>query len=276
MSGTSGFIGKHFVEGLSSFERLSSGDFAEKDTLIKKLDGVDIVVHLGAQIQGTDEEQMKANAGGTELLLKAMVERGGRQKLVDVSTFAVYAPQNNGKLKEGFELDPRNGYGKSKREAENIIREYAEKTGISAIILRLSNVYGPGMPPNKHSVVANFINAAINDQPLNINGDGNQERDFVYVDDVVEALNKSIDWKGKPGEVQILNICSGEAVSLNQLIDEIEKLVGKKLKVNYPNPQMLDNGVWIGDNSQALKVLDWKPKTLIEEGLRRTYEATKK
>ncbi len=111
---------------------------------------------------------------------------------------------------------------------------------------------------------------------MNINGDGNQERDFVYVDDVVEALNKSIDWKGKPGEVQILNICSGEAVSLNQLIDEIEKLVGKKLKVNYPNPQMLDNGVWIGDNSQALKVLDWKPKTLIEEGLRRTYEATKK
>ncbi len=275
ISGTGGFIGKSFVEGLTSFERLSTDDFSNIERLNKKLAGIDVVVHLGALIQGTDEEQMKANAGGTELLLKSMVEEKGNKKIIFASTFAVYGVQNE-KLVEDSELMPRNGYGKSKAEAERLVREYTEKFGMSAIILRSSNVYGPGMPPNKHSVVANFINAAIKGEPLKINGDGNQERDFIYVDDVVRALNKSIDLESKPGEVVTLNICSNEAVSLNHLIDEIGKLVGRKLNIDYPNPQMLDAGVWIGDNSRALEILGWKPEVSLEEGLKRTYEASKK
>lgn len=274
VSGTNGFIGKHFVDGLSSFVRLGTSDFSNLDTLKNKLSGIDVVVHLGALIQGTEEEQMKANMGGTELLLKAMCEKGVR-KIVFASTFAVYGVQDS-KLTEDSEVLPRNGYGKSKLESERLIQEYAKRFGISAIVIRASNVFGPGMPPNKHSVVANFMNAAINDEALKINGDGNQERDFIYVDDVVNALNKSVDLKIEPGEFMVLNICSNEAVSLNHLIDEIGKLVGKKLKVDYPNPQMLDAGVWIGDNTKALKILRWEPNVSLEEGLRRTYEATKK
>jgi nucleoside-diphosphate-sugar epimerase len=275
ITGSHGFIGSHLTKEIDKPRIISLNEFNASEILIKKLEGVGKVIHLGALIRGTEEEQMAANVGNTKVLLEAISKLNKKPDLfIFASTFAVYAVQSEF-LTEKSILGPRNGYGKSKLAAEKVVEQYAKKLGMQALILRFSNVYGPGMPSGKHSVVSNFIYAAIEGEPIKINGDGNQKRDFVYIDDLVKALLKALSWQKKDGQAEIINICTGEAVTLNQLAEAVGVNCGD-IKIDRTNPLAVEEGCWIGCNEKARKILGWKPEISICEGVKITYEEAKK
>lgn len=277
VTGASGFIGKHLVDNLISSHihvtKISHQDFNQPEILSAALGNVDVIIHLAGLTKGSEDEMNKANVESTKRILEAIAKSGEKPILIFTSTFAVYKEQRK-RITEETSTVPRNAYGRSKLEAENLVREYAEQYGFVAIILRLSNVYGPGMPPYSHSVVATFMDQIIHGKQLSISSNGEQKRDFVYISDVIDALRKAVKEGKKGGQFQIFNICSSEETSINELVKEIGILVGLKVKSMYPNSSERENGNWIGDNKKAKKILKWFPLVSFSEGLKRTYEET--
>lgn len=277
VTGSHGFIGRNLISALTkdknsdvvAFEREKIG---KKDYVYKILEGAGSLVHLAGLTKGTEEEFYEANVGFTEKLLEYFKLLTNKPKLIFASSFAVYGTQSNN-LKETSLLKPRSPYGESKLKVEKIIRKYAQRYNFSAVILRFANIYGPGMPPYTHSVISTFLDQARKDISLTINGNGNQERDFVYVDDLIKAIRKTIFWKGKIGETEIINISSGGGISLNRLVGKVATVTGKKVRVFYRNKKVKEEGCWIGDNTKAKKLLGWLSETSLKKGLTLTFKS---
>lgn len=275
ITGATGFVGSHLFEKLRVrkdlvIEKLDRSEtpFTNLEKLSSIIRGKDIVIHLAAKIKGTSRQQNTGNVKSTEALLKAMsfVDKEKRPKLfVLASTFAVYKDQTK-KITESTPTDPRNSYGKTKLESENLLRVSVKKLGITGIVLRFSNIYGSGAKPFSN-VVSIFLDQIKNDQPITIEGDGLQKRDFIYIDDAVEAIVKAIDRKLERDNLWVFNICSGISASINKLVSILKKVVKKKFVVTYTSLKFHDNGCWIGSFSKAQKILGWKPKISLEKGL---------
>lgn len=279
ITGAGGFVGSHLVSRLKKLKntRLKTLDrekhsLEDKKSLLGLVDGCDLIFHLAAINNPISSELFKINTLGTANILEAIKEKAPRSRLVFPSTFAVYRTPNKGeKVTENFELAPRNRYGLSKLLTEEIVRYYSNIEGIKSVILRLSNVYGPGIEPFRHSVVATFFDLIKKGKPLTINGDGRQTRDFVYIDDIVDALVASA---GLKSNFEVVNACSGEEISIKALVGAVGEVIGKRVRVTYQKADLSGGGFWRGDNAKAKKVLGWKPKTDFKLGLKKTWEKT--
>jgi UDP-glucose 4-epimerase len=277
LTGSNGFIGRHFVDYLNineiPYRVIKHQLFNDEEKLSEAILSSDVIIHLAALTRGSYDELHDANFGNTENLFKAVLQvKGKKPVFIFASSFAVYGIQDQ-ILTEDSLLEPRNDYGKSKLEVEDLVRKYSDEFGITSLILRFSNVYGLGVEPYTHSVIATFIDQALNKKPFTINGDGTQMRDFVYVEDVVKALWMAI-FEGlinDDGKTIVANICSGQGVSMNELISKIGLMVGVKPIVQYINKDIPEPGYWVGDNSLALKTFGWKPETDLDEGLKKSY-----
>jgi UDP-glucose 4-epimerase len=170
-------------------------------------------------------------------------------------------------LSESNPLKPNNVYGLSKKFAEEIINRYSEYYGIKGLIFRISNVYGEGCRPYYNSAIATFIDLIQKGEKIIINGSGKQSRDFIYVSDVVKAFSKSLNYHFKSTE--ILNICTGKAVNINEIICTLEEVSGITPKVEYKKIDEQVNYL-IGNPSKAKKVFKYKAEIGLEEGLKRT------
>lgn len=271
ITGASGFVGSHLEKRLQSNDNYSVTTLDRKTTpltkdvdLQKTLDKVEYVIHLAGLTRGSDSEMCEANLLSTVVLLEALNQLKHSPKIIFASSFGVYASSDH-PIDEDSPLAPRGVYGLTKKWAEEAIKHAHDTKELHAVILRFSNVYGDGMPPNKHSVVANFIDKIKKEEPLTVTGDGTQMRDFVFVDDVVDAILNSIE-KEDLQDFQIFNICSGRGISLTDLANLIGETVGVEPTINFVEATNPD-GNWIGNNNRAKKELDWIPKTKLEEGL---------
>lgn len=235
--------------------------------LLKSIEGSDVVFHLAGISDSQDPGLMKVNVIYTDAIMAAVNKAASRPKIVFPSSFAVYrAPRKGEIIDEYFETFPRNKYGVSKLMAEELIQFYARAHRIPSVILRLANVYGSGIQPFKHSVVATFLHQVKNGMAITIAGDGLQTRDFIAVDDVVEAMYLAARTPLPQGSV--LNICSGQETSINELAELISRLTNREAKVEYQTENDSGSGFWRGDNLQAKSLLRWKPKASLESGLR--------
>lgn len=276
VTGATGFIGRHLVEALSA-QRVEVRLFdprkhslQDKNSLIGLVRGSNLVFHLAAKNFPDDPELWEVNLLGTANLLEAIIETAPLAKFVFPSSFAVYrVPKRGEVINEGFETLPMNRYGLSKLLAEEIIKFYSRTKRLRAVILRISNSFGPGDRVGR-SVVANFVKALKGGERITIYGDGSQTRDFVYVRDVTDSLLKSAEYEFE--NAPVINICSGREKSLNKLLRTLESISGRKSVVAYKREGGAGGGFWRGDNSSAGKLLSWFPKTSLEEGLRKTWE----
>ena len=259
ITGSEGFLGTAILKKLDE-EKIAYTPFDFKknnlfkiSTLRKFLTGADVVIHLAAINRGQDLEMVKVNCLGTLSLLEAMNRYCPKAKIIFASSFQVY-------LKNGL-------YGLSKKMAEDLIKEYCQKTNLQAIIFRISNIYGPGGKPFYNSVIATFAHLIKNGEPITINGDGKTKRDFIYVDDVADAIVKAVSFN--PQKIfNIFHICSGKETTLNKILAIIKKVSRKNFKVMY-NTNAKEN-LWptSGKNfKDAKKALGWKPTTSLEKGL---------
>lgn len=249
------------------------GDVRDIPRLWTLLQGVDLVYHLAARVSVPESIlypriYQDVNVGGTVALLEAMRDAGVK-RLVLASSGAVYGDQPVQPVHEGLLPCPRSTYAVTKLAAEHFALTLGRLWGFEVVVLRIFNAYGPGQPlPAAHAPVTScFLKQALDGGTLVIFGDGTQTRDFVYVEDVVEALVAAGRRTGLGGE--IINVGSGRETSINELAEIIMRVVGRRVQVIHSPAQ--DGGVarLCADLRKAEQLLGYRPRVSLEEGLRR-------
>jgi UDP-glucose 4-epimerase len=263
-------------EALSPDVLFTRGDVNDRPKLWTLLQEVDCVYHLAARVSVPESvlyprEYNAVNVGGTVSLMEAMRDVGVR-RVVFASSGAVYGDQGEQPLTEYSPPDPRSPYAVSKLAAEFYVRTIGDLWGIETVSLRVFNAYGPGqhIPPSHAPVIPNFLRQAMRGSPLIMHGDGNQTRDYVFVDDVVSAL---ISAATAPNiDDYVINIGSGCETSIRDLVRLIMDVAGVKAET-IVNPRS-DPGVsrMCADLKLAREKLGYQPHFSLEEGLRLTIE----
>lgn len=294
VTGGAGFIGSHLTKFLikkghnvsvidslrrGSFDNLKEIkdkiDFHEIDILdyekmrdvAKNVDGVFHQAALGSVPQSfkEPEEYHRVNAIGTENILRLAKEFSF--KVVYASSSSVYGNQEKFPIKEDAEKNPLNPYGKSKLESEQFAKKYAD-LGVKVIGLRYFNVFGIGQNPNYAGVVPKFIERLVQHKPPIIFGDGNQLRNFTFVDDVVEANMLAFESKINH---EFINIATGIMTSVKELAEIMIRLSGLSLEPIYEKAREGDIEKSQADISLAKNLINWDPKTTLEEGLEKIF-----
>lgn len=211
---------------------------------------------------------LSTNAGGTLSLLELCKEYNV-PKFILASTSSLYAGQKM-PFKEELPVNtPISPYAASKKSAEAMVYTYHYLYEIDVTILRYFTVYGPGGRPDMS--IFRFIKWIEEGSPLEIFGDGSQERDFTYVDDIARGTVKAL----KPLGYEIINLGNNHPDKLSTAIELIEKYVVKKARFEYKEFQKADMKATWANIDKAKKLLDWQPKVNLEEGIKRTVEWTK-
>jgi UDP-glucose 4-epimerase len=296
VTGGAGFIGHHLVASLVAEGRevvviddLSTGqpdglpaearfvrlDVGETDALGEVLQGVEVVAHLAAvaSVERARREPRAAhavNAGGTLSVLEA-ARRARVRGVVLASSAAVYGALE-GAVREDAPAVPTSLYGVDKRASEGYLSVYGALYGLGAVSLRFFNVYGPGQLPGGGDapVIARWLAAAAASRAVELQGDGEQTRDFVDVSDVTRATVAAIDLAHR-GETALLNVGSGRETRLNALLEAMAALTGERLEVVRAPARAGDIRRSRADIAAAHGRLGYAPAVALPEGLARTW-----
>ena len=261
---------------LSPEVHFTRGDVNDRPKLWTILQDVDCVYHLAARVLVPESvlyprEYNLVNVGGTVTLMEAMRDVGVR-RVVFISSGAIYGEQGTQPLRETMIPNPRSPYAVSKLAAEYYVRTIGELWGIETVCLRVFNAYGPGqhLPPVHAPVILNVLRQARLNGTIVMHGDGNQTRDYVFVDDVVNAM---VSASSAPNiNQQIINVGSGHETSVRELVRLGLELVGAHPEVVYNPHTERGPARMCADITQAKKLLGYQPTVALEVGLRMTLE----
>ncbi|MFW9988898.1 MAG: NAD-dependent epimerase/dehydratase family protein [Candidatus Odinarchaeota archaeon] len=247
------------------------GDIKNKD-LVEKLFAkykFKFCIHLAAQINVQESldypsRAFENNVLGTFNILEAALKHN--TKIILIGTCMVYNFANSHKaISENHELKPTSPYAGSKLAAEELALSYFYGLKLPVVILRPFNTYGPFQKANMEGgVVSIFVKRKLNNKKLKVFGDGTQTRDFLYVEDCAEFIVLASESENAIG--QIINAGTGKDISINDLARII---VGDKDRIEYVDHQHPQSEIkkLVCDNSKAKEVLNWEPKTSLEEGI---------
>ena len=299
ITGGAGFIGSNLSEKLVRdghevlvIDNLASGkeeNLAEirknitfhKETInndMKKiLDGVEVVFHVAAlpRVQFSIHnpiESHHANINGSLNLLKQCAD-SGIKRFIFSSSSSVYGDQDSLPLKEVMKPNPMSPYALQKLTIEHYSKLFHDVYGLKTISLRYFNVYGPRQDreSNYSNLIPKFIGLMQKNEQPKIYGDGTQTRDFTYVEDVVSANIASMKSNNKKIFGEVFNIGSGNRISVNEIAENISKLLGSKINPVYADP-IIEPKHTLADVSKAKNLLDWQPNASISVGLKKTVE----
>lgn len=236
--------------------------------LAELLQGVDVVFHQAAQAGVRDSwgsgfaSYVRHNVIATQQLLEAAL-RSDVTRFVYASSSSVYGNAQRYPTREQDRTRPHSPYGVTKLAAENLVNAYARNFGLSTVALRYHTVYGPGQRPDM--AINRLIGAALGQIPFPLFAAGEYVRDFTFVDDICHANLLSATMDVPPGAV--LNLAGGESTSMRALIDRVGRLVGLPVPVEEHPGQAGDVPRTDADWSAAERLLGWRPKTGLEDGL---------
>ena len=257
VTGGAGFIGSHLVssllqkghsvalldnfssgrrENLAGLEKaeLAEGDVRDFDLVSRLAQGADLVFHLAAVVSvltslENPQDTWEVNLKGTYNVLEA-ARRARVKRVIFISSSAVYGEYPKLPFKETFPLQPESPYALSKWMGEELCSLYWRLYKLETVALRLFNVYGPRQNPFSQyaNAIPNFTQRLLSSQTPTVYGDGSQTRDFVYVEDVVRAVELAARSKKAVGGA--FNVASGKRLSVNKLFGEIQKILGTNAK----------------------------------------------
>ncbi len=261
-------------QSLGQDVHFTRGDVNDRPKLWTLLQEVDCVYHLAARVSVQESvlypsDYNAANVGGTVSLMEAMRDVGVR-RVVLVSSGAIYGDQLEQPLREDMTPNPRSPYAVSKLAAEYYVRTIGTLWGIETVSLRVFNAYGPGqhLPPSHPPVVPYFLKQALRGGSLIVHSDGNQTRDYVYVDDVISGLVAAATAPNING--MVINIGSGRETSVRDMVNLAINVTGSNAEVIY-NPKT-GGGVsrMCADLTLAGQKLNYRSSISLEDGLRLT------
>jgi dTDP-glucose 4,6-dehydratase len=295
VTGASGFVGSHLVDRLldegftvTGLDNLVTGNlanlglanrnsnfkFQEVDISVDMPDletKFDYIFHAASPASPPKYfmypiQTMLVNSIGTKNLLDLSIKNDSR--FIFFSTSEIYGDPLEHPQKETYwgnvnSIGPRSVYDEAKRFGEALVAQYVREQKVNAGIIRIFNTYGPRLDPHDGRVVSTFLRQAINGEALTINGDGNQTRSFCYISDLIDGIIKM----AQSSEFGPINLGNPNEITLNQLIEEISKILAKDLKtVNLP--ELKDDPVRRKpDISLANEKLGWEPKVSLTQGL---------
>lgn len=253
------------------------GSVADEALLSKVLDGVEVVFHEAAipsvpRSVEAPRQSHTASVDGTFSLLLAARDKKVR-RVVYAASSSAYGDQPALPKSEQMPPDPLSPYAVAKLVGEYYCRVFTRVYGLETVSLRYFNVFGPRQDPGSQysGVVSRFISALLSGEQPVIYGDGEQSRDFTYIDNVVAANLSAAEAKEASGKV--INIANGERVTLNQLLAELKALTGNlDVDAKYLEPRVGDVRHSLADISMARQLLGYESKVNLREGLQRTID----
>jgi nucleoside-diphosphate-sugar epimerase len=301
VTGGAGFIGSHIASALLAegarvrvLDDLSTGhrenideiggdvDFiqgsvADEALLAKVLEGVELVFHEAAipsvpRSVKVPQQTHVASVDGTFSMLLAARDQKVR-RVVYAGSSSAYGDQPTLPKSEQMSPDPLSPYAVAKLVGEYYCRVFTRVYGLETVTLRYFNVFGPRQDPGSQysGVVSRFISSLLSDERPVIYGDGEQSRDFTYIDNVVGANLKAAEASGASGKV--INVANGMRITLNQLLAELKDLTGKHdVEAEYLGPRVGDVRHSLADISMARELLGYESKVDLREGLQRTID----
>jgi len=304
VTGGAGFIGSHLVRRLIKeggrvrvVDNLSTGmldrlqeirpmiefeqaDLADPAVCDRVVEEVDYVLHQAAvpSVQRSIQDPVgtnRANVTATLNLLESSRKKGIRRFIYAASSSAYGNTEVLPKTEE-MTPHPLSPYALQKLVGEHYCQLYYELFGLEAVCLRYFNVFGPGQDPHSEysAVIPKFIHRLRAGRPVVVYGDGEQSRDFTYVDSVVEANLLAVSAENAAGKV--FNIGCGKRITLNEVIQTLERVMKVKAEIIYDSPRPGDVRHSLADIGRAAQSLGYKPLITVEEGLERTIRAMRK
>lgn len=263
-------------QSLSSDVLFTRGDVSDRPKLWTLLQEVDVVYHLAARVSVPESilyprDYNMVNVGGTVALMEAMRDVGVR-RVVLASSGPIYGDLGEQPLKESATPNPRSPYAVSKLSAEYYVRTIGSLWGIETVSLRIFNAYGPGqhLPPSHPPVVPHFLKQAQRGGTLVVHGDGNQTRDYVYVDDVVSAMVAASTAPNVDGLA--INVGSGQETSVRELVRCVMEVTGSNAEVLYNTQTSGGVSRLCADLKLAGHKLNYSPSISLSDGLRLTLK----
>ena len=291
ITGTSGFVGKRVIEQLrtryndediitfssssiNGIKNIYSNNYVfDSDYLVNSgCEDVETLVHIGAftpksGFEANDINKSSSNIENTRRLLEALEKTKSLKRIVYLSTLDVYESTDD-IISENTPVGPQTMYGWSKLYCEEMVKTFARENNILFCILRLGHVYGEGEEKYR-KVMPVMIKSALKNEDINIYGDGEALRSFIYIDDVAKAVVNSLNLSSS----DIINIVGNEAVSINDLAKKIIALSGKNIKVEHISTDSVNRN-YLFDNSKLLNTL-LDSLTPLETGLKKEMDYLK-
>ena len=296
--GGAGFLGSHLVDSLvvrghrvrvfdipniekenlaRSMERIEivQGNFQNVKDVSLALEGMDVAVNFVCSTLPDSSNKnpaydVESNVIGNIVLLEKALETGLGKMVFVSSGGAVYGVPEKIPVSEDHRTEPLCSYGITKLAVEKYLRLFKYLHGLDYTVLRLGNPYGERQRiKGVQGAVAVFLGKIFNDSTIEIWGDGSVSRDFMYIEDTVDAFVRVIE-ENPPSNVY--NIGSGKSCSINRLLELMAQVTGRKPRIEYRPSRKFDIPEIALDIRRAEKELGWKPRMSLEEGISKTWE----
>ena len=268
------------VDGLWDSLKVIINDIRNMDILAPLIESADIIYHLAAQVSYIDSlsipyEDLDLNAKATLNILECCRKYNSKARILFSSSRMIYGKVDQDLVTEDYPANPLSLYGIHKLASEKYFLMYYKNFGIPCSILRLTNPYGPRqqIKHSKYSLVGWFVRQALEGKTIQIFGEGTQLRDYIYVDDIVDAMLKCAEADDAVGEV--MNVGSGQSVRFCDMVKTVVDCVknGNIEFIPWPeNYEKVETGDIALDISKLKNITSWSPGVSLEEGVRKTRD----
>jgi UDP-glucose 4-epimerase len=295
VTGGAGFIGSHVVErlcgeghdvcvldnfatgrrenlsGLADEIELIEGDLQSYERVHNAVSGCETVFHIGAlpSVPRSIQDPLTSNASNVVGTLNVLLASrdSGVGRVIYASSSSVYGESAELPKREQMAPLPIAPYPVAKLAGEGYCRAFTRVYGLETVALRYFNVFGPRQDPLSEyaAVIPRFISAFLEDERPTVHGDGEQSRDFTYVDNAVQATLLAAEAEGVAGRT--FNVACGERTTLNELLDELRRLTGKEIEAAYAEARPGDVRHSLADISEARRALDYEPAVDARAGI---------
>lgn len=298
VTGGAGFIGSHLADRLShehdvvvldnlttgTLSNLSlgktritfiEGDIRDRSIVTDAVKQVDVVFHLAADVKimkSIDDPlaNLEVNVHGTLNILTACLDKRIK-RFIFGSSAAVYGEAKRLPVDEEHPLNPESPYAASKAAAEMYLFAFHKTYSLPVTCLRFFNVYGPRQSSSEYaSVIPAFLNSVREGEALAVFGDGEQTRDFIYIEDVVRALEIAATHPGAVG--QVFNVATGKGTSINELVRLVREVTGKEAGVVYKKARAGEVKHSRADIGKAQETLGFRARTSLKDGLAKIFK----